>query len=347
MKDIITLGIETSCDETAAAVVKNGRTVLSNIIYSQAEHIAFGGVVPELAGRAHITMIDKIVAEALRAAAVSPAQLSAVAVASGAGLAGALLVGVSFAKGLAYNYNLPLVEVNHIQSHIAANYIDTDLRPPFLSLVVSGGHTAVVLVSDYTKFEVIASTIDDAVGEAFDKIGRYMGLEYPSGAKIDAMARKGEACIRFTKYRPNKTADFISYSGLKTAVINYINTEKQRGTSRVTAAEGGSDSLNIPDICASFTRAALDPLIEKTISAALRHNQKTIALAGGVAANSYLRQNLTAKGHEAGITVLCPPLVLCTDNAAMTAAQGYFNFIGKKGIADLYLNAKPSMKITE
>lgn len=336
MKDTIILGIESSCDETAASVVKNGRTVLSNIIHSQLEHIKFGGVVPELASRSHIGYIDGIVAEALHSANVITADLSAVAVASGAGLVGALLVGVNFAKGLAYNLGIPLVEVNHIQSHIAANYLNTVLEPPFLSLVVSGGHTAIVLVSDYTKFEILSSTIDDAVGEAFDKVGRYIGFDYPCGAKIDAASRTGTANIQFTKFKPNKNADFISYSGLKTAAINYINSERQKNR-----------ELNIPDICASFTRAALDPLIEKTISAAKSHNTSTIALAGGVAANSYLRQHLTEKGAAAGITVLCPPLILCTDNAAMTAAQGHYNLQNKKGLADLYLTAKPSMKITD
>jgi N6-L-threonylcarbamoyladenine synthase len=332
-KDVLILAIETSCDETAASVVKNGRQVLSNVILSQSIHSLFGGVVPELAGRSHVLNIDGVVRRALDEAGVGVREVDAIAVTSGAGLVGALLVGVSFAKALSFALNIPLVEVNHIRAHIAANFIDTKLEPPFISLVVSGGHTAIVKVNDYFNFETLGATVDDAAGEAFDKVARVLGLQYPGGEKIDKLSKGGKNNISFMRQKKWEGFDF-SYSGLKTAVINYIHKLQQSG-----------EKLVIEDICRSFTCAALDPLIEKSIRAAKQNNLSIIALAGGVAANSYLRQNIEAEAAKSNITVMLPKQIFCTDNAAMVGAQGYYNYINGVGTADLKLNAKPSQRI--
>jgi N6-L-threonylcarbamoyladenine synthase len=332
-KDILILAIETSCDETAASVVKNGRQALSNIILSQTIHSQFGGVVPELAGRSHVLNIDGVVRRALNEAGIGAHDLDAVAVTSGAGLVGALLVGISFAKALSFALDLPLVEVNHIRAHIAANFIDTDLEPPFISLVISGGHTAVVRVNDYFNFETLGATVDDAAGEAFDKVARVLGLGYPGGVRIDDLSKRGNNNISFMRQKKQEGFN-CSYSGLKTAVINYIYKLKQ-----------GGGELIIEDVCRSFTRVALDPLIEKSILAAKQNNLNIITLAGGVAANSYLRQNIVSEAAKSNIKVMFPKQIFCTDNAAMVGAQGYYNYINGIGMADLRLNAKPSQRI--
>jgi N6-L-threonylcarbamoyladenine synthase len=334
MKDILILGIETSCDETSAAVVKNGREVLSNIISSQIEiHQRFGGVVPEIASRNHTMAIVNVIDQAINQANITPDDIDAVAVTYGAGLVGALLVGVSAAKALSYMLNKPLIAVNHIRAHIAANYLESDLKPPFLGAVVSGGHTELVDIKDYSNYDILGSTLDDAAGEAFDKVARVLGLGYPGGPKIDKLAQEGKRNIEFFKTAKMISDDYaFSYSGLKTAVVNYIHNAKQRG-----------EEASIHDICASFTYYALEPIVQKAFDAAQKLGYKNIALAGGVAANSYLRHRFEERGKKLGIKVYIPKLEYCTDNAAMVASMGYYNFINKIGIADLTLNAVPSL----
>ena len=326
---MLILGIESSCDETAAAVVENGRILHSNIISSQIPiHRRYGGVVPEIASRNHTMAINGVITDALDTAGVTMQDVDAIAVTKGGGLIGALLVGVSAAKALAWSYGKPLLAVNHTMGHIAANYLaHPDLEPPYVCLVASGGHTVVVRVDDYTKHTVLASTVDDAVGEAFDKVARKLGLPYPGGPQIDRLAREGEANITFTKPHAHDPSKF-SYSGLKTAVINYLHTKAQSG-----------EAVNAADVCASFTKAAIDPLVESMVVSARQCGCKRVALAGGVAANSYLRARAEQACVENGFTLYAPPPVLCTDNAAMIAALGYYNYLAGKGIADLALNA--------
>ena len=327
-KDIITLGIESSCDETSAAVVKNGREVLSNVINSQIKiHEKFGGVVPEIASRNHINNISGVVEEALKQADLTYNDIDLIACTYGPGLVGALLVGVSYAKGLSYALNKPLNGTNHIEGHIAANYIThKDLKPPFLCLIISGGHTHLVHIKDYTEFEIIGKTRDDAIGEAFDKVARVIGLGYPGGPKVDKMAKDGEANIELPKTHLDNL-DF-SFSGIKTAVINLHHK---------------NPDINKSNLCASFEKTVTEILIENTIKAAKQLNIKSIALAGGVSANSYIRQefiNLEKKGYK----IYYPESILCTDNAAMIASAGYYRYInGTK--SDLTLNAIPNLKI--
>lgn len=327
-KDIITLGIESSCDETSAAVVKNGREVLSNVINSQIKiHEKFGGIVPEIASRNHINNISGVVEEALKQADLSYNDIDLIACTYGPGLVGALLVGVSYAKGLSYALNKPLIGTNHIEGHIAANYIThKDLKPPFLCLIISGGHTHLVHIKDYTEFEIIGKTRDDAIGEAFDKVARVIGLGYPGGPKVDKMAKDGEANIELPKTHLDNL-DF-SFSGIKTAVINLHHK---------------NPDINKSNLCASFEKTVTEILIENTIKAAKQLNIKSIALAGGVSANSYIRQefiNLEKKGYK----IYYPESILCTDNAAMIASAGYYRYInGTK--SDLTLNAIPNLKI--
>lgn len=327
-KDIITLGIESSCDETSAAVVKNGRKVLSNVINSQIKiHEKFGGVVPEIASRNHINNISGVVEEALKQADLTYNDIDLIACTYGPGLVGALLVGVSYAKGLSYALNKPLIGTNHIEGHIAANYIThKDLEPPFLCLIISGGHTHLVHIKDYTEFEIIGKTRDDAIGEAFDKVARVIGLGYPGGPKVDKMAKDGEANIELPKTHLDNL-DF-SFSGIKTAVINLHHK---------------NPDINKSNLCASFEKTVTEILIENTIKAAKQLNIKSIALAGGVSANSYIRQefiNLEKKGYK----IYYPESILCTDNAAMIASAGYYRYInGTK--SDLTLNAIPNLKI--
>ena len=328
-KDILTLGIETSCDETSASVVRNGREILSNVIDTQIPiHEKYGGVVPEIASRNHIEAISRVTMFALEQANVKFEDIDAVTPTYGPGLVGALLVGVSYAKALSFAINKPLVGVNHIHGHIASNYLTyKELEPPFLCVLISGGNTEIVHVKDYTEFEVLGKTRDDAIGEAFDKVARVVGLGYPGGPKVDKMAKNGKPIYDLPKTHFKDSLDF-SFSGIKTAVIN-LNHKYQ--------------DINKEDLCASFQKAVTDVLIENTIKAIKQTNSKKIAIAGGVSANSYIRQamlNLESKD----LKVYMPDMKLCTDNAAMIASSGYYNFIlGKRDNLDL--NAIPNLKL--
>lgn len=333
-KDILILGIETSCDETAAAVVKNGRIILSNIISSQIPvHRKFGGVVPEVASRKHTENITGVVDLALKEAGVTLQAIDAIAVTMGPGLVGALLVGLQYAKGLAFALDKPLIAVNHIEGHISANYIQyPELVPPFVSLVVSGGHTYIVRVNDYRDYQVVAKTRDDAVGEAFDKVARALSLPYPGGPQIDQLARTGnEDAIHFARPKfHDDTLDF-SFSGIKSGVLNYLNSARQNG-----------EPVNDADVAASFQKAVITNLVDHVMIVAQAQGYDKIAVAGGVASNSYLRQKLTAAGRSRNIEILFPAAILCTDNAAMIAAAGYFQFINGE-FAALSVNAIPSL----
>lgn len=330
-KDIYILGIESSCDETSAAVVKNSRECLSNVIASQIEiHRRFGGVVPEIAGRNHLLAVMPVVDEALAKAGIGMNDLDAVAVTYGAGLIGCLLVGVSAAKAIAYALGIPLIAVNHIQGHIAANFIAfPDLQPPLLSLVASGGHTSIIAVEDYNTYKSISATLDDAIGESFDKVARILGLPYPGGPEIDRHGRNGKANIRFCPNLHVRGDLSYTFSGLKTAVVNYVHNLRQRG-----------EEIPVDDICASFTAEAVGYTVDTFIRCAEERGVTRLALAGGVAANSYLRSLLASECEKRGFSLFVPPPVLCTDNAAMIAARGSFAFAEGKDIADLSLNAK-------
>lgn len=330
-KDIYILGIESSCDETSAAVVKNSRECLSNVIASQIEiHRRFGGVVPEIAGRNHLLSVMPVVDEALSKAGIGLKDLDAVAVTYGAGLIGCLLVGVSAAKAIAYALGIPLIAVNHIQGHIAANFIAfPDLQPPLLSLVASGGHTSIIAVEDYNTYKSISATLDDAIGESFDKVARILGLPYPGGPEIDRHGRNGKANIRFCPNLHVRGDLSYTFSGLKTAVVNYVHNLRQRG-----------EEIPVDDICASFTAEAVGYTVDTFIRCAEERGVTRLALAGGVAANSYLRSLLASECEKRGFSLFVPPPVLCTDNAAMIAARGSFAFAEGKDIADLSLNAK-------
>ena len=334
-KDIYILAIESSCDETSVAVVKNGREVLSNVISSQIDiHTKFGGVVPEIASRNHVMAITGVYNQALKDANLTIKDIDAIGVTYGAGLIGALMVGVNFAKGLAYANNLPLIKVNHIYGHISANFIqDKELMPPFVCLVVSGGNTAIVKTVDYNKNVYIGGTLDDAVGEAYDKVARVVGLGYPGGPKIDKASKEGRANIVFVKHNTLKNTYDFSYSGLKTACINYIHNLQQKG-----------EEISVPDICASFQCEAVNELVEKTIKVARQYNMDTIALAGGVSANSYLREKMKSEGEKYNIRVVYPAIKLCTDNAAMIGSSAYFSLIENRDIADLELTPKASLR---
>ena len=336
MEDKYILAIESSCDETSAAVVVNGREVLSNVIASQiSTHEKYGGVVPEVASRMHIEAVSGVVEEALLEANITLDKIDAIGVTYGPGLVGALLVGLQFAKGLAFSSKKPLVGVNHIEGHICANYIQhKDLKPPFVSLVVSGGHTFIVHVKDYGKYEVIGQTRDDAAGEAYDKVARALGLGYPGGPKIDKLAKEGNPkAIVFPKANfHEETLDF-SFSGVKSAVLNYLNKCKMQNI-----------EVNKADVAASFQQAVVEVLKDNVLLTCKKKNVKTIAIAGGVASNSTLRETLTNAASKRGIEVLFPAPILCTDNAAMIGSAAYFNFINGK-ISDLNLNAKPNLKL--
>ena len=324
---LLTLGIESSCDETSAAVVADGREVLSDVIASSLDfHKLYGGVVPEIASRKHVEVIDSVIFQALKDAGVKPEDIGAIGVTRGPGLIGALLVGVQAAKTLAYVWNRPLVPVHHLEGHISANYIESqELEPPFTCLVVSGGHSHIVRVSDYGKFRIIGRTRDDAAGEAFDKIARALGLGYPGGPVIDRTAADGDPhAIRFPETTFPDSLDF-SFSGIKTAVLNYLNN---------TRAKGGE--INIPDICASFQYAVTDVLSEHLMAAAELTGDKNIALAGGVAANSALKAQVRKKAESRGLRVFCPKPLLCTDNGAMIAsAASYAAKNGRSAGSDL------------
>jgi len=335
-KHINILAIESSCDETAAAVVRDGREVLSNIISSQiALHTVFGGVVPEIASRKHVEKINYVVRGALKEANMNLKDIDAIAVTYGPGLVGALLVGVSHAKALSFATGVPLVGVHHIEGHISANYIENkDLEPPFVCLVVSGGHSHLVVVKDYGEYEIIGQTRDDAAGEAFDKVARAIGLGYPGGPKIDAAAKLGNPdAIEFPKANIADAAYDFSFSGLKSAVLNYINIANMQG-----------DDFNKNDLAASFQRAVVEVLTEHTIRAAKEYGVSKVAIAGGVASNTALRDRLKKACKENGINFYKPSPVLCTDNAAMIGAAGYYDFIKGKRMG-LDLNATPNLSL--
>ena len=334
-KEPIILGIETSCDETAAAVIK-GRKILSDEIASSATIQAlYGGVVPEIASRAHTDEVAAVVERAVKNAGISYTDIDAVAVTYGAGLLGALLVGVSFAKAFAYALNKPLIAVNHIRGHLAAAYLDSpELKPPFVTLLCSGGHTAILHAKSETEFEMLGSTLDDAAGEAFDKVARVLGLKYPGGPNIEKCALDGEANITLPKMFKGGGGYNFSYSGLKTAVINYCHTKDQKG-----------EEYKKADVAASFQKAAVDVLVQKTIEAAKEKGVTTVTVGGGVAANSYLRASLAKACKKEGFTLVLPEKRYCTDNAAMIAAEGLIQY-GLGNFADMSLNAKASIPLT-
>lgn len=333
-KDPIILGIESSCDETAAAVIR-GRKILSDEIASSASIQAqFGGVVPEIASRAHTDAIAQVVEAAVKNAGISYADIDAVAVTYGAGLLGALLVGVSFAKALAYSLNKPLIAVNHIRGHLAAAYLDSpDLQAPFITLLASGGHTAILYAKSEGEFEILGATLDDAAGEAFDKVARVLGLQYPGGPHIERCAKDGEANVPMPKMLKGLGGYNFSYSGLKTAVINYCHTKEQKG-----------ESYSKADVAASFQSAAVDILVEKTVEAAKEKGVSVVTAGGGVAANGYLREQLQKACEKAKLRLILPEKRYCTDNAAMIASEGLVQY--KLGnFSDMTLTAKASIPL--
>ncbi|SHH36467.1 N6-L-threonylcarbamoyladenine synthase [Sporanaerobacter acetigenes DSM 13106] len=335
-KDIMTLAIETSCDETSCAVLKNGREVFSNVISSQIEiHRKFGGVVPEVASRKHIESMNSIIQQALDEANITFKDIDIVGVTRGPGLVGALLVGISSAKAIAYALDVPLVGVNHIEGHICANYIThKDLEPPFTCLVVSGGHTYLVQANSYTDYELVGRTRDDAAGEAFDKVARSLGLPYPGGPLIDKLSLEGNSqAINFPRPCLEEDSYDFSFSGLKTAVLNYLNHAKQMG-----------EEIAIEDVAASFQAAATEVLVEKTIRLAIERKSKTIVVAGGVAANKGLRNMFLERGNKEGIDIKYPSTILCTDNAAMIGSAAYFNYMGGY-ISNFDLNVEPNLEL--
>ena len=337
-KDVLILAIESSCDETAASVVKNGRTILSNVISSQIElHKLYGGVVPEIASRKHIEKINQVIEEALDQAGVTLDDLDAIGVTYGPGLVGALLVGVAEAKAISYAKKLPLVGVHHIEGHVSANYIEhPDLEPPFMCLIVSGGHTHLVIVKDYGEFEILGRTRDDAAGEAFDKVARAIGLGYPGGPKIDKLSKEGNAdAIVFPKAKLENGPYDFSFSGVKSAVLNHINRCKMQG-----------ESICEADIAASFQKAVVDTLTEKAVKAAKEYKIGKLAIAGGVASNGSLRHAMQEACERQGIQFYYPSPIFCTDNAAMIGVAAYYEY--QKGVRHgLDLNAVPNLKLGE
>ncbi len=337
-KDVLVLAIESSCDETAAAVVKNGREVLSNIIYSQIDlHTVYGGVVPEIASREHIAKINQVIEAALDEAGVTLDDIDVVGVTYGPGLVGALLVGVSEAKAIAWAAGKTLVGVHHIEGHIAANYIEhPELEPPFYSLVVSGGHTHLVQVQDYGKYKILGRTRDDAAGEAYDKVARAIGLGYPGGPKIDKIAKEGNPdAIEFPKSHFKDAPYDFSFSGLKTAVLNYLNSCQMRG-----------ESFDQADVAASFQKAVVDVLVDHSMRAVKEFHADKFAIAGGVASNSALRLAMKEACEKRGVNLYCPSPVYCTDNAAMIGVAAYYEYEnGTRSGWDL--NAVPNLKLGE
>ena len=338
MKDTLILGIESSCDETAAAVVKNGRCVLSNVISSQIDiHTLYGGVVPEIASRKHIERIDQVITQALDDAGVSLDDIDAIGVTYGPGLVGALLVGVAEAKAIAFAKDKPLVGVHHIEGHVSANYIQyPSLEPPFLCEIISGGHTHLVIVKDYGEFEILGRTRDDAAGEAFDKVARAIGLGYPGGPKIEKAAKSGNPhAIEFPRAHIADAPYDFSFSGLKSAVLNYLNKAKMTGS-----------EVNNADVAASFQQAVIDVLTDNALRAARDYNISSLALAGGVSSNGTLRSVFEKLCAENKMDFYCPAPILCTDNAAMIASAAYYEYI-KGNVAGWDLNAVPNLKLGE
>ena len=337
-EECLILAIESSCDETAASVVKNGRQVLSNVISSQiALHTQFGGVVPEIASRKHIERINQVIEQALADAGVTLNDVDAIGVTYGPGLVGALLVGVAEAKAIAFAAKKPLVGVHHIEGHISANYIEhPDLEPPFVCLIVSGGHTHLVIVKDYGEFEILGRTRDDAAGEAFDKVARAVGLGYPGGPKIDEAARGGNPCaVEFPRAKVGGSAYDFSFSGLKSAALNYINKERMTGR-----------EIPVPDLAASFQNAVVDALVSRAVPAAKEYGYGKLAIAGGVASNSALRLAMSEECRHAGIKFYYPSPVFCTDNAAMIGVAAYYEFL-KGARSGWDLNAVANLKLGE
>ncbi len=338
MSDTLILAIESSCDETAASVVKNGREVLSNVIFSQIDlHTVYGGVVPEIASRKHIEKIDWVVNEALDRAGVSKDEITAIAVTYGPGLVGALLVGVSYAKSMAWALKKPLVGVHHIEGHICANYIENkELEPPFMCLVVSGGHSHLVKVEDYGKYVILGRTRDDAAGEAFDKAARAIGLGYPGGPKIDKVSCEGNPlAIDFPRAKVNDNEYDFSFSGLKSAVLNYLNSMQMKG-----------ENISQADVAASFQQAVVDVLVSHSMSALDEYGFDKFAIAGGVASNSHLRDALSKACEEKGVSFYKPSPIYCTDNAAMIGVAAYYEYMnGTRSGWDL--NAVPNLKLGE
>ncbi len=335
-EDVLILAVETSCDETAASVVKNGREVLSNVIYTQiALHTKFGGVVPEIASRKHIEKINQVIEGALEEAGVALRDITAIAVTYGPGLVGALLVGVSEAKALSFATGIPLVGVHHISGHISANYIEhRELEPPFACLVASGGHSHLVVVKDYGQYEIIGRTRDDAAGEAFDKVARAIGLGYPGGPKIDKLSKEGNPdAIPFPRAKVGSNEYDFSFSGLKSAVLNYLNSCQMRG-----------EAINQADVAASFQKAVIDVLVEHSLHAVKEYGFHKFAIAGGVAANSSLRAAFERKCAGRNVAFYYPSPIYCTDNAAMIGVAGYYEYI--RGVRHGYdLNAVPNLKL--
>ncbi|GIO25040.1 tRNA (adenosine(37)-N6)-threonylcarbamoyltransferase complex transferase subunit TsaD [Oceanobacillus sp. J11TS1] len=333
-KDTIILGIETSCDETAASIVRNGREILSNVVASQIEsHKRFGGVVPEIASRHHVEQITMVLEEAINKAEVTWDDIDAIAVTEGPGLVGALLVGVNAAKALAFAKNKPLIGVHHIAGHIYANRLENEFTFPLLALIVSGGHTELVLMRDHYDYELIGETRDDAAGEAYDKVARMLKLPYPGGPEIDRLSTEGEATIDFPRAWLEEGSYDFSFSGLKSAVINTLHNAEQRG-----------ETLDPADVAASFQQSVIDVLTEKTFRAANQYNVKQVIVAGGVAANKGLRKSLKNRFSDLSIDLSIPPIHLCTDNAAMIAAAGTILYKKEKFTA-LDLNANPSLML--
>ncbi len=336
-KDAIILAIESSCDETAASVIKGGREILSSeIMSSMTEHIPFGGVVPEIASRMHTTAISLTVKNAIEKAGITLSQLDAIAVTYGAGLIGALLVGVSYAKALAFSLQIPLIPVNHVRGHVSAGYLtDSELKPPFIALLTSGGHTAIIDVKDYYTYEVLGGTLDDAVGEAFDKVARVLGLQYPGGPNVERLAKQGENNIELPVMLKGKKGYDFSYSGLKTAVINYVHNKEQKG-----------EDYKKEDIACSFQCSAIDVLVKKAVYAVKEKGYNVLSIGGGVAANGYLRESLEKECKKRNIKLVLPEKKLCTDNACMIGAEGYLQYL-KRNFADLSLNASAYVQITD
>ena len=336
MDDIKIMAIESSCDETSVAVVKNGREIISNVISSQIDmHKKFGGVVPEVASRMHLEVINNIVREALEEAKLSMADIDAIAVTKGPGLVGALLVGISEAKALSYACKKPLVGVNHMKGHICAAFIThKELEPPFTCLLVSGGHTYLVHVKDYNNMEVIGKTIDDACGEAYDKVARCLGMNYPGGPEVERLAKLGnDKSIDFPRVMLDKNSYNFSFSGIKTAVLNYLNSKKQK-----------NEEISKEDVCASFQRAVFDVLIFKTEKLMKEKKLDTLVVSGGVSANNTLREEINKMCEKNGFKSYFPDKILCTDNAAMIASSGYYEYIS--GVrSDLTLNVEPNLEL--
>lgn len=338
LKDTVILAIESSCDETAAAIVVNGKQVLSNVIYSQIDlHTLYGGVVPEIASRKHIEKINPVVEKALAEAGMRLSDVDAIAVTYGPGLVGPLLVGVAAAKAMAFGAKKPLIGVHHIEGHICANFIENEeLKPPFICLVVSGGHTHLVRVCDYGKYEIIGKTRDDAAGEAFDKVARAIGLGYPGGPKIDKTAKEGNPeAIVFPKAKVNDSIYDFSFSGLKSAVLNYLNNAQMKG-----------EEIVVADVAASFQKAVVDVLTEHALQAIHEFDCKGFALAGGVASNSSLRESIRNACEKENVKFYCPSPIYCTDNAAMIGVAAYYEYINGN-FADYSLNAIPNLKLGE